>query len=44
LQEKAKALGMEMRGSTPAEMDKRMKDDITKWSAVIEKAGIPKRE
>jgi tripartite-type tricarboxylate transporter receptor subunit TctC len=44
LQAKAKKLGMEMRGGTPAEMDKRMKDDIAKWSAVIEKAGIPKRE
>jgi tripartite-type tricarboxylate transporter receptor subunit TctC len=44
LQEKSKKLGMEMRGSTPAEMDKRMKDDIVKWSAVIEKAGIPKRD
>ena len=44
LQEKAKSFGMEMRGGTPAEMDKRMKDDIVKWSAVIEKAGIPKRE
>ena len=28
----------------PADMDKRMKDDIVKWSAVIEKAGIPKRD
>ena len=33
---------MDMHGSTPAEMDKRMKDDIVKWGAVIEKAGIPK--
>jgi len=44
LQEKAKRLGLEMRGGTPAEMDKRMRDDIVKWSAVIEKAGIPKRD
>ena len=44
LQEKAKKLGMEMRGGTPAEMDKRMRDDIVKWSAVIETAGIPKRD
>ena len=29
---------------TPAEMDKRMKDDIVKWGAVIEKAGIQKRD
>ena len=44
IQEKAKSLGMDMHGSTPAEMDKRMKDDIAKWGAVIEKAGIPKRD
>jgi tripartite-type tricarboxylate transporter receptor subunit TctC len=44
VQEKAKALGMEMRAGTPAEMDKRMKDDIVKWGAVIEKAGIEKRD
>jgi tripartite-type tricarboxylate transporter receptor subunit TctC len=43
IQERAKKLGMDMRGSTPAEMDKRMKDDIKKWSAVIDKAGIPKQ-
>ena len=43
IQERAKALGMDMHGSTPAEMDKRMKDDIVKWSAVIEKAGIEKQ-
>jgi hypothetical protein len=35
---------MEMRGSTPDEMTQRMKDDIAKWGAVIEKAGIPKHE
>jgi tripartite-type tricarboxylate transporter receptor subunit TctC len=44
VQEKSQKVGMVMRGSTPAEMDKRMKDDIAKWSAVIEKAGIPKRD
>jgi tripartite-type tricarboxylate transporter receptor subunit TctC len=44
VQEKSQKLGMDMRGSTPAEMDKRMKDDIVKWSSVIEKAGIPKRD
>jgi hypothetical protein len=35
---------MDMHGSTPAEMDKRMADDIKQWGAVIEKAGIPKRD
>jgi tripartite-type tricarboxylate transporter receptor subunit TctC len=44
IQTKSKALGMDMHGSTPAEMDKRMKDDIAKWSSVIEKAGIQKRD
>ena len=44
VQEKAAKLGMEMRGSTPEAMTQRMKDDIAKWAAVIEKAGIPKHE
>jgi tripartite-type tricarboxylate transporter receptor subunit TctC len=44
VQEKARKLGMEMRGSTPEAMTERMKRDIAKWAAVIEKAGIPKRE
>jgi tripartite-type tricarboxylate transporter receptor subunit TctC len=44
VQEKAKSLGMAMRPSTPDEMTARMKDDIAKWGAVIEKAGIPKRD
>jgi tripartite-type tricarboxylate transporter receptor subunit TctC len=44
VQEKAKDLGMEMRGSTSEEMTQRMKGDITKWAAVIEKAGIAKHD
>ena len=44
VQEKAKKLGMEMRGSTPEAMSERMKSDIAKWAAVIEKAGIPKHD
>ncbi|HEY1542972.1 MAG TPA: tripartite tricarboxylate transporter substrate binding protein [Xanthobacteraceae bacterium] len=44
VQERAKRLGMEMRPSTPEEMSARMKADIVKWSAVIDKAGIPKRD
>jgi hypothetical protein len=35
---------MLMRGSTAQAMDERMRSDIAKWSAVIEKAGIPKRD
>ncbi len=42
VQERSTKLGMEMRGSKPEEMTARMKDDIAKWAAVIEKAGIPK--
>jgi tripartite-type tricarboxylate transporter receptor subunit TctC len=37
-------MGMEMRWSTPDEMTARMKSDIAKWAAVIEKAGIPKHD
>jgi tripartite-type tricarboxylate transporter receptor subunit TctC len=44
VQQKANALGMEMRASTPEEMTARMKADIAKWAAVIERAGIPKHE
>lgn len=36
-------LGIEARGSTPAEIGKRLTDDIAKWGAVIEKAGVPKQ-
>src|SRR5215510_4179874 len=44
VQEKSQRLGMDMHGSTPDEMTARMKSDIAKWGAVIEKAGIPKRD
>jgi tripartite-type tricarboxylate transporter receptor subunit TctC len=44
VQEKAGKLGMEMRASTPDAMTERMKSDISKWAAVIDKAGIPKHE
>jgi tripartite-type tricarboxylate transporter receptor subunit TctC len=44
LQEKAKTMGMEMRGSTPEVMNEIMKNDTAKWAAVIEKANIPKQE
>jgi tripartite-type tricarboxylate transporter receptor subunit TctC len=42
VQERARKLGLDMRGSTPEEMTVRMKNDIAKWTAVIEKAGIQK--
>jgi tripartite-type tricarboxylate transporter receptor subunit TctC len=37
-------MGMEMRWSTPDDMTARLKSDIAKWGAVIEKAGIPKHD
>lgn len=36
-------LGVEAHASSPAELMSQLKDDITKWSAVIDKAGIPKK-
>lgn len=43
VKKKALELGIDARGSTPAEIQQRLKDDIVKWTAVIEKAGIEKR-
>jgi tripartite-type tricarboxylate transporter receptor subunit TctC len=44
VQERAKQMGMAMRWSTPEDMTARLKADIAKWGAVIEKAGIPKHD
>ena len=44
VQSKSEKMGMEMRWSTPEDMTARMKADIAKWGAVIEKAGIPKHD
>ena len=44
VQDKAKQMGMAMVWSTPTAMTDRMKADIAKWSAVIDKAHIPKRD
>ena len=44
LQRKSLEMGMAMRASTPEKMTERMKADIAKWGAVIEKAGIAKRD
>jgi len=44
LQSKSKQMGMEMRWSTPEDMTARMKSDIAKWGAVIDKAGIAKHD
>jgi len=43
LSAKLLALGVDGRATSPVELAQRMKDDIAKWSAVIEKAGIEKR-
>jgi len=44
IQSRAQEMGMAMHWSTPEEMTTRMKADISKWAAVIEKAGIAKRD
>ncbi len=44
LQRKALEMGMAMRSSTPDQMTARMKADIAKWGAVIDKAGIAKHD
>ena len=36
-------VGVEAHSSDAAELETRLKDDIKKWDAVIEKAGIPKK-
>jgi putative tricarboxylic transport membrane protein len=43
LQEKARGLGMQARGSTPQEMGERLASDVAKWRDVIDKAGVPKQ-
>jgi tripartite-type tricarboxylate transporter receptor subunit TctC len=44
IQTRVAEMGMAMRSSTPEEMTARLKADMSKWSAVIEKAGIAKRD
>ena len=43
LQRKARLFGLDARGTTPEEMDRRMRSDIAKWAEVIEKAGLQKQ-
>jgi tripartite-type tricarboxylate transporter receptor subunit TctC len=43
IQAKALLFGLDARGTTPEEMQARMRADIEKWGAVIEKAGIEKQ-
>ena len=40
VQERARLLGIEAVGTTPEQMNERIRTDIAKWAAVIEKAGI----
>ena len=42
-QQKALQFGLDARGTTPEEMQARMRADIDKWAAVIEKAGVEKQ-
>jgi tripartite-type tricarboxylate transporter receptor subunit TctC len=44
VQSRASKMGMAMRWSAPQDMTARMKADIAKWGAVIDTAGIPKRD
>ena len=44
VQERGRKLGLDLRGSTPEEMTARLQADIAKWGAVIEKAGIARRD
>jgi tripartite-type tricarboxylate transporter receptor subunit TctC len=43
VREKLLDLGIEARSETPAELTERLRADIDKWRAVIEKARIPKQ-
>ena len=43
LKKRALDLGIDAKGSTPEEMDARMRSDIDKWTKVIESAHIPKQ-
>ena len=40
VQERAKLFGLEARGTTPEEMQRRLKADIEKWAGVVKGAGI----
>jgi len=43
-QETGRKLGMDMRGSTPEQLQARLKSDIAKWADLIETAHIPKHD
>jgi tripartite-type tricarboxylate transporter receptor subunit TctC len=43
VQEKALQFGLDARGTTPEQMQARMRADIAKWAAVIEKSGLQRQ-
>jgi len=43
LPRKARLFGLDARGTTVEEMDRRMRGDIAKWAEVLEKAGLQKQ-
>jgi len=43
VQRELQAVGMVAQASTPEQMTRRMRNDMAKWKAVIDKAGIPKQ-
>jgi len=43
IKEKARLFGMDARGTSPEQMRERLKADIAKWTAVIDKAGIERQ-
>lgn len=43
VQKALQATGIEAQSSTPQQMTERMRSDIAKWRAVVDKAGIPKQ-
>jgi tripartite-type tricarboxylate transporter receptor subunit TctC len=43
VQESLQSLGFVARASTPEQMTERIEQDMAKWSAVIDKAGIPRQ-
>jgi tripartite-type tricarboxylate transporter receptor subunit TctC len=43
VKEKALAFGIEAKASTPEEIGERLRNDIDKWTKVIERAGVPKQ-
>jgi tripartite-type tricarboxylate transporter receptor subunit TctC len=43
VQERAMQFGLDARGTTPDEMQARMRADIAKWAGVIDKAGLEKK-